>query len=106
MYLQQCNAHGSANLGPMELHDDQLAMVLARRCCRSGELRELREALGFSLSEVAKLLGVDTASVSRWERGVVTVKGQRAVDLGMLVARWLVVDDVGADAPAKALIGV
>ena len=104
--MHQCNAHDPANLCLMELHDDQLAMVLARRCCRSGELRELRQSLGYSLTEVAKILGVDTASVSRWERGVVTVKGQRAIDLGMLVARWLVVDDVGADARAKALISV
>ena len=44
-------------------------------------LREIREKRGLSLEAVAYLAGVDQATVSRWERGLVTPRREAVVQL-------------------------
>jgi DNA-binding transcriptional regulator YiaG len=79
--------------------DDHLALVMARRCCRTGELKAMRERLGLSSYEVAQILtskGVDCTrqAVWRWETGI-TPKGGRAIALGNLILDWLHIEDRG-----------
>jgi DNA-binding transcriptional regulator YiaG len=45
-------------------------LIDARRRARSGEGRRLREAAGLSLRELAAQVGVDAATLDRWERGL------------------------------------
>jgi DNA-binding transcriptional regulator YiaG len=49
--------------------NDVQQIAWARRMARSGSARFIREAAGFSASEVARVVGVSPATVSRWERG-------------------------------------
>jgi transcriptional regulator with XRE-family HTH domain len=81
----------------MRLDGDLVAKALARRVCQSGDLRALRLEAGFTLEEVSRHLSVDSASLSRWERNVCQVKGERAVRLGELVASLLVIRDAGIE---------
>jgi transcriptional regulator with XRE-family HTH domain len=83
----------------MDLHDDQLAKSLGRQACWSGELRRMRVELGFSLTEMGAVLGVDASVVSRWERAVTLPKKERAVTLGCLFADLLMLADAGAEKP-------
>ncbi len=53
-------------VGRMELE----TIVSIRQLARSGEARRIREAAGLSLRELAAAVGVDAASISRWERGL------------------------------------
>ena len=45
-------------------------LVELRRMLSSGEARARRERFGLSLSEVAAVVGVSPAAVSRWETGL------------------------------------
>ena len=87
----------------MELHDDEVLQAIGRRACVTGELARLREALGFSTHETGKMLGVDGASVSRWQRHLVRPTGERAVALGRLVVGWCVLADA-AEAPEDSAL--
>ncbi|HVC04935.1 MAG TPA: helix-turn-helix domain-containing protein [Candidatus Acidoferrales bacterium] len=72
--------------------DDQMALIVARRYCRTGELKALRERLGLSADETARILGCTTrVEVWRWEQGTVP-KGDRALALGRLILEWLVLE--------------
>jgi transcriptional regulator with XRE-family HTH domain len=44
-------------------------LVRGRRLAREGRGRFLREAAGLSLRELAAAIGVDVATLSRWEHG-------------------------------------
>lgn len=56
-------------------------IVKAREFSRSGEAVRIREAAGLSQSEVAAVVDVSAATVSRWEAGERTPRGKPA-------ARW------------------
>jgi transcriptional regulator with XRE-family HTH domain len=57
-----------------------------RRLAKSGGARALRESTGFSVSEIARQLGVSPATVSRWERGV-RVPGEQDAERWALVLK-------------------
>src|SRR5262249_2340366 len=52
-----------------ESMNDLWDLIEARRRARSGEGRRLRQAAGLSLRELAAQVGVDAATLDRWERG-------------------------------------
>lgn len=82
---------------------DQLALVIARRYCRTGELQAVRERLGLSRDEVARILGcTNRQEVWRWETGT-RPQGDRAIALGNLILQWLVIDQRSV---AEVLVGV
>ncbi len=45
------------------------SLVLARRLARTGEGRRLREEVGLGAREVADEVGIDVATLYRWEPG-------------------------------------
>lgn len=51
----------------------------AVRLSRTGEARQVREAAGLGVSDVARACGVSPSAVSRWETGARTPKGAAAV---------------------------
>src|SRR3954469_11317788 len=59
--------------------DDLLTLADAKWLSSSGEGREIRQAAGLSLSNVAGPTGVDTTTVWRWERGECSPRGDAAV---------------------------
>lgn len=64
-----------------------------RDWCINGRARSIREASGFSLSEIAKAIEVlgprrpDISAVSRWEKGERRPRGELAVAYGRVLAR-------------------
>jgi transcriptional regulator with XRE-family HTH domain len=62
------------------------AVVRGRRLGREGRGRFLREAAGLSLRDLAHAVGVDVATLSRWERGVARPRHAAAV-------RWVAACD-------------
>jgi DNA-binding transcriptional regulator YiaG len=48
---------------------DLFSIATARRACRSGDGRVLRERNDLSLREAADYLGVSESTLSNWERG-------------------------------------
>lgn len=44
-------------------------------------IREWRKKIGLSQSQLAETIGVDTATVSRWERGVVALTSKQILKL-------------------------
>jgi DNA-binding transcriptional regulator YiaG len=55
------------------------ALVEARQMASSGVGRMIREAAGLSLAEMGRAVGVDPATVWRWETGERTPMAERAV---------------------------
>ena len=64
-----------------------LQLTEARRLLRSGEAREIRQAAGLSLHEVARVCGVTPGAASRWERGERRPTGDAAVSFAALLAK-------------------
>lgn len=64
--------------------DEVRQLVWRRLLGQDGRGRELREAAGISLRELARLLDVDVATLSRWERGEVQPRSSGAI-------RWVLV---------------
>jgi DNA-binding transcriptional regulator YiaG len=56
----------------------RVVLASARWAGRSGEGRRIRTAAGLSIGEVARRVGVDESTVSRWERGLCWPSGPRA----------------------------
>ena len=54
-------------------------LVLARRLARDGSGRATRERSGLSIRELARVIGVDVATLSRWERGEARPRGEAAL---------------------------
>jgi len=71
--------------------EDLLRISLARRAC-DGDGRRLRLERRLSLREVARFVGCDPASISRYERGKARPSGERAARYGELIADWLLAD--------------
>jgi DNA-binding transcriptional regulator YiaG len=89
----------------MNIPDDQVFAVLARRCVANGEFDALRQRLGFTLRQTAELLECDSAEVSRWCRGLNAPK-QQAVPLGRLILGWMMMVDAGATEADLVPVGV
>lgn len=90
----------------MVIDDDVVYAALARRCVKNGEFLALRTSLGYTLRQVADQLGVDSAEVSRWSRGVVAPK-REAPALGRLIATWMLMSDPvapGADGLSRLAV--
>lgn len=60
-----------------------------RQLARSGGARAIREAHGFSASELARELGKSPSTVSRWERGERVPRGEAAEAWARLLRRLL-----------------
>ncbi len=58
---------------------DLTRLARVRSLARSGAARAARLAAGLSLVEVAEVVGVQPATVSRWERGVRSPHGDAAL---------------------------
>lgn len=52
---------------------------------RAAEVRKIREKLGRTQDELAKLIGVHSMTVSKWERGTVKVPKPIALLLRLLL---------------------
>jgi transcriptional regulator with XRE-family HTH domain len=70
---------------------DIAALVQARRLARDGSGRALRERAELSVREMAHDIGVDVATLSRWERGECRPRRDAAV-------RWVTACNVIDDA--------
>jgi DNA-binding transcriptional regulator YiaG len=55
------------------------ALVTVRQLARSGRARELREAAGLSIGEIAPMIGVTSTTIWRWELGQRKPKGEAAL---------------------------
>ena len=63
-----------------------MLIVDARRRAQDGSARRIRQQAGLTLAEVAKALGVDESSVSRWEGGSRQPRADVAVRWAQLLA--------------------
>ena len=64
-----------------------LQLIEARALLRSGEAREIRQAAGLSLHEVALVCRVTPGAVSRWENSERRPTGEAAVLFASLLAK-------------------
>lgn len=60
-------------------------LARVRRLVRAGDARYIRVAVGLSLGEVARGVGVAKATVSRWEAGQRIPRGPAALRYGELL---------------------
>lgn len=60
-------------------------LVAARRYSATGEGRRVREAVGVTVTEVATAADVGVPTVSRYERGLRTPHGERAVRYALVI---------------------
>lgn len=51
------------------------------RLAKTGQLAELRDAVGLSQGDVARALGLNQSTVSRWESGAYKARGAHALAL-------------------------
>jgi DNA-binding XRE family transcriptional regulator len=68
--------HGTISYMPASGQLAELSRL--RALARSGDARRLRERAAIGLCEMAKVVGVDPATLSRWERGVGRPRGRAA----------------------------
>jgi DNA-binding transcriptional regulator YiaG len=66
--------------------DELLLIGQARNDLQDGTARELREAFGLKLSEVARAVDCDTTTLARWENADRRMEGG---ELGLRYARFL-----------------
>ena len=72
----------------MTTTDDLIAAVRSRRSLPDPAVRRLlRERAGLSQAEVAKAIGVRSATVSRWEAGLRTPRGAHVAAYVVLLDR-------------------
>src|SRR5262245_10382191 len=67
--IKACPACGEAFSGPEAGRIRDEAICRALGLLTPGEIRSLRERLGLTQAELARLTGIGEASISRWERG-------------------------------------
>jgi DNA-binding transcriptional regulator YiaG len=65
----------------MDFSREAQALKRVVRLARTGQLADRREELGLSQSDVARALGVDQSTVSRWEAGKARPRPRHAVAL-------------------------
>ena len=63
----------------LDARAEVLAVKRVYRLSQTGRLTELREEQGLSQSDLARFLGIQPSSVSRWESGKTRPRGPRAV---------------------------
>jgi transcriptional regulator with XRE-family HTH domain len=60
--------------------NDELSLLIeGRTAANSGRSERLREAAGLTQADLARLVGVTAAAVSRWEAGLRTPRGTSAI---------------------------
>lgn len=64
-----------------------LQLTEARRLLHTGEARDIRQAAGLSLDEIARACGVTPGAVSRWEQGERRPTGEAAVSFASLLMK-------------------
>jgi len=64
-------------------------LVWVRRLVAAGQARAIRERCGLSQGEVARLLGVNASSVSRWEAALRQPQGATALAYAALLKELL-----------------
>lgn len=70
--------------------EDGAHLAELRSLCRSKAARSIRIAAGLSLSEVASITGVSSAStILRWERGERVPRGTQALRYAALLQRLI-----------------
>lgn len=62
-------------------------LVQARALAASGEARQIRQAAGLSMSDIAADIGVTDSAVYRWERGERVPRGRAGADYAALLLR-------------------
>jgi DNA-binding transcriptional regulator YiaG len=67
--------------------DDALALVRMRLRVRTGDARQLRVRDALKVAEVAQVVGVSAAAVSRWEHGQRVPGGSAALKYARLLDR-------------------
>jgi DNA-binding transcriptional regulator YiaG len=68
--------------------DELLGQIRVRRALPEPAVRrELREAAGLTQREVGRVIGVDEATVSRWESGARAPRGLRRESYAALLKR-------------------
>lgn len=70
----------------METQESLLTRVLLRQLCSGGQAREIREAAGAGLGETARAARVAKGTLSRWERGLQTPRGDAAIRYAQVLA--------------------
>jgi DNA-binding XRE family transcriptional regulator len=80
------HAFGALSVLILAVMDEIALLVRGRTLGRSGRGRAIREQAGLSLRELARIVQVDAATLSRWERGDVRPRQAGA-------ARWLTACD-------------
>jgi transcriptional regulator with XRE-family HTH domain len=60
-------------------------ILSARDAAATGRARRIRHAAGLSQSDVARHIGTDASTVSRWENGVLQPNGAAAERLAVLL---------------------
>lgn len=60
-------------------------LVAARRYSATGKGRRVREAVGVTVTEVATAADVGVPTVSRYERGLRTPRGERAIRYALVI---------------------
>lgn len=65
--------------------DRLMRLAAARRLASTGEALRIREAAGLTRAEVARVVGVDRATVSRWEDGSRRPTGDAALRFAELL---------------------
>jgi DNA-binding transcriptional regulator YiaG len=73
-----------------------LLLADARRLTASGEARRIRQAADLAIADVARTVGVDRATVSRWESGHRKPSGPAAARYARLLR--LLIESTGVPA--------
>jgi DNA-binding transcriptional regulator YiaG len=66
-------------MAPTEAVDQAVSLARVRRWASSGHAQAIRSAAGLSQGELARLIGVEPATVSRWEAGKRCPRGEAAL---------------------------
>lgn len=67
--------------------DELQLLIEARAAVNSGRAARIRELAGLSQAEIAELVGVTPAAISRWEAGERRPTGDRAIAYGRALRR-------------------
>jgi DNA-binding transcriptional regulator YiaG len=65
--------------------EEATAKKWAVRAIKTGQLPEIRERVGLSQGDVARALGLNQSSISRWESGKAWPRGGHALQLRRLL---------------------
>lgn len=66
---------------------DAARIAEVRHCAATGEARRIRLKSRLAIADVARALGTDPSTVSRWEAGQRRPRGAAALAYGRLLAR-------------------